>query len=475
MVPLQRHDPCGGDDMRTYRPKDTVDGVVHQSRRWWLDFHDHQGVRRRLAGTTDRRATEAIGRTIQRLVWCKAAGEPPEPSLISHVGTMPLKLQDSLCCVGLVGEARGGALRPLLQHLEGTSEAPGFRESLVARGATAAYVDQAVSRTRRVIQGCGFCRWNDISAGKVMVFLHGLRQACPGRRGTAKRGISAQSFNGYLAAMKAFCKWMVDEEGGRHSPLAHLVGLNVRADRRHDRRAMSAEEIGRLLAATRDGPPRCGTSGPQRAMLYRLAVETGLRAGEIASLTPESFDLSAETPTVTVQAAYSKRRRLDVLPLRLDTARELRDFLKTATPGEVVFKVPAGRFARIFRADLAAARQKWIEQSLSLLERQDRERSSLLCYRDSSGRVADFHALRHSCASLLAAAGVHPKVVQVHMRLSTVEMTLGRYTHVLAGQQAAALAALPSFSMTPACGTISPPHLRALRMHGCVCVYRCQQ
>jgi integrase len=187
-------------------------------------------------------------------------------------------------------------------------------------------------------------------------------------------------------------------------------------------------------------------------MLYRLAVESGLRAGELASLTPQSFDLSAACPTVTVQAAYSKRRRQDVLPLRLDTAQQLRDFLKTVAPNEVAFKMPAGRFARIFRADLAAARQKWLEESTPL-ERQDRERSGFLCYRDSSGRVADFHALRHSCASLLAAAGVHPKVAQVHMRLSTVELTLGRYTHVLAGQQAAALAALPSFSMTAGGGS----------------------
>ena len=67
--------------MRTYRPKYTVDGVVHTSQRWWIDLHDHRGIRRRLAGLADRRATEAIGRNIERLVRYVAAGDPPDPAL----------------------------------------------------------------------------------------------------------------------------------------------------------------------------------------------------------------------------------------------------------------------------------------------------------------------------------------------------------------------------------------------------------
>jgi len=43
-----------------------------------------------------------------------------------------------------------------------------------------------------------------------------------------------------------------------------------------------------------------------RAMLYRLAVETGLRAGELRSLTRSSFQLEGKEPTVTIAAAYAK-------------------------------------------------------------------------------------------------------------------------------------------------------------------------
>jgi len=67
--------------------------------------------------------------------------------------------------------------------------------------------------------------------------------------------------------------------------------------------------------------------GPDRAMAYRVALGTGFRAKELRSLTPASFDLDADPPTVTVTAGYSKRRRQDVQPIRPDLAELLRPWL----------------------------------------------------------------------------------------------------------------------------------------------------
>ncbi len=60
------------------------------------------------------------------------------------------------------------------------------------------------------------------------------------------------------------------------------------------------------------------------------------------------------------------------------------------------------------------------------------------------GRV-DFHALRHTFGSLLAASGVHPKIAQDLMRHSDINLTMSRYTHTLLGQSAKAVEALPDF------------------------------
>lgn len=54
-------------------------------------------------------------------------------------------------------------------------------------------------------------------------------------------------------------------------------------------------------------------------------------------------------------------------------------------------------------------------------------------YVDDAGRYADFHSLRHSTGSLLAASGVHPKVVQSIMLHSDINLTMSRYTHIFRG------------------------------------------
>ena len=74
---------------------------------------------------------------------------------------------------------------------------------------------------------------------------------------------------------------------------------------------MEPDKIRRLLETTRQSPERFGMTGMKRAILYRVAVETDLRANELRSLKVKSFDLDGGT--VIVQAAYSKRRREDTL------------------------------------------------------------------------------------------------------------------------------------------------------------------
>ncbi len=57
-----------------------------------------------------------------------------------------------------------------------------------------------------------------------------------------------------------------------------------------------------------------------------------------------------------------------------------------------------------------------------------------------------FHSLRHSFGSMLAASGCHPKVAQELLRHSDINLSLSRYSHVLTGQTAKAVEALPDLS-----------------------------
>jgi integrase len=89
-----------------------------------------------------------------------------------------------------------------------------------------------------------------------------------------------------------------------------------------------------------------------------------------------------------------------------------------------LFLIPTDRkkAARLFQFDLAAAG---------------------IAYRDESGRVADFHALRHTFITNLANGVVHPKTAQTLARHCTISLTMDRYSHTLREQEAEALAALP--------------------------------
>ena len=60
-----------------------------------------------------------------------------------------------------------------------------------------------------------------------------------------------------------------------------------------------------------------------------------------------------------------------------------------------------------------------------------------------------FHDLRHSCASLLMAQGVHPRVVMEILGHSTITLTMNTYSHVLPSAQRDAAALLDNLFSGP--------------------------
>ncbi len=168
-------------------------------------------------------------------------------------------------------------------------------------------------------------------------------------------------------------------------------------------RALSADELGRIVRAAEAGDERFGLSGPDRAKLYRVAMGTRFRRGELASLTPRSFRLDKNPQVVTVAAGYSKRRREDAQPIRPELAESLRPWLAASPADSPLFGRLTPNTADMLRIDLAAG----------------------IPYADDDGRVGDFHALRHSFVSALAMSGASVKAVQTLSRHSTPTLTFG--------------------------------------------------
>ena len=170
---------------------------------------------------------------------------------------------------------------------------------------------------------------------------------------------------------------MVKERRASESPVSHLGGLNARTDRRVERRALTADECRKLLAAAARGTDvvRHDRAGSGDAL--PRALERGFAGMSFTVSRRGSSSWTATAPTVTVQAAYSKHRRDDTLPLRHETAAALKAYLADRLPDARAFPMPERRVG-------GGDRRGGLEG-----RRGSRQRTR-------AGRVLDFHALRHT-------------------------------------------------------------------------------
>jgi integrase len=396
------------------------DRCVVKSETWWASYQDVDGLPRRVELSTSKSDAK------------KAFGEIEERLRRWREGTLP--------------KSELFKTTPFEEHVAA------YRKELENNNRTAKHVDKTIGYIERTAAGCGFVTLANVDAEKVTAFLAGLRATRrKGRRGT----LSISGSNGYVTALRAFGKWLADHDRTERSPFLSLKKLNAETDPRHQRRALSLEEVSTLLcAAGADGRFR-GLPWFDRRMLYATAVYTGLRVSELASLTPRSFKLDGDPPTVHVGAAYSKHRRNDVLPLHPALVAELRGWLTERHTGTGALALGAvamwpgtwtEKASVMIARDLRAARQAWIGRATAAEEALSRKESDFLRYRDHRGLVADFHCLRHTFITTLARSGLHPTQAKELARHSSITLTIDRYSHVKSEELHAAIEAVPNFT-----------------------------
>ena len=265
--------------------------------------------------------------------------------------------------------------------------------------ATGRHVKLTMSRIRKIITEAEMIRPSDIEPEVVEAVLQEMLNADE---------IGHKTYNHYVQAMQQFCRWMVPKRMSVN-PLAGMEKLNTEVDIRHPRRALTPEEFQKLIDSARSSGVKIQCfSGEERARIYTISYLTGLRRKEIASLTPRSFDLTSDPPTLTVEASCSKHRRKDVLPLHRELVLQLKDWLKDA-PDEPLFPK-------------LEKRRTW------LMVKKDLERVGIP-YRNEEG-IADFHAAgRHTHITELLRNGASLPEAMELARHSDIKMTM-RYTHI---------------------------------------------
>ena len=180
--------------------------------------------------------------------------------------------------------------------------------------------------------------------------------------------------------------------------------------------------------------------GRERVLVLKTLLLTGLRSGELRSITIGQAHLDDVMPYIELAARDEKNRDGSDLPLRPDLTEDIGDWLRSRQtsptlrfdggdalpPDAPLFYVPTG-LRRMLNSDLQAAG---------------------IAKRDNRGRSIDVHALRYTFGTMLSQNGVVPRTAQAAMRHSKIDLTMNCYTDPRLLDVSGALDALPTLSLT---------------------------
>ena len=358
---------------------------------WIASWFDHTGKRReRSARTTDRAAAERI--------------------LAKRVADSALR-RDGVVDASL-DEIAQQSQRTIESHLND------FEARMKAAGRSGKHVRSTLTFIRSVATFAGWETVADINPDDIHRYVGELK---------TKEKRSNQTVKNHLTAIKGFTKWLANHLKLPRDPLVSVSKPNAKADRRRERRMLLPDEWRWLRPITADGPERYGIAGAERALLYATAIQTGLRAKEIHSLTRGRLYLTEDKPYITCKAGSTKNRKDARQYIRPDLAADLGEHVVTKAPRAPVLAMPPEwDVADMLRADLAEARRQWLNAAKGNPdEYEKRIESDFLEAFNHEGECSGFHSLRHSCGAWVAMSGAHPKAVQAVMRHSSITLTMG--------------------------------------------------
>jgi len=225
-----------------------------------------------------------------------------------------------------------------------------------------------------------------------------------------RNGVSAKTLKNYAECLKTFCKWAEKRDYLNCNPLKDLVTFEGTPE--STRRALLPEEIVNLLSVA-----------PQhRSLLYEVALMTGLRAGELRSLSLESIDLKKSV--LILKASWTKNRKASLQPIPRRLAQKLLEYGKNGEAKKLYDK-------HYNRKDVNAYNIP--EHPLLFISSQparelykDLEAASIPKFIPEEGKV-DFHSLRVTYVTNIAYAGASVKELQTLARHSNPNLTMNVY------------------------------------------------
>lgn len=412
---------------------------------WSVRLHLPSGPKKTWKVSDYKPTTKTTAAKLAVLIDARRAGEAPPAHVAKWIDGLPDAWRRRLAEFRLldpIREAGGSAIAEHLDRWEADVQA-----SQRAKGRDDRRARDLRQRVETVVEGAGITRLADLTPERIDAHLAELLE---------KKTRRSRTVWTYRQALGQFSKWAIRKGLLATNPIAASAPISATGER--ERRALSEDEQRRLLAAAHSGPvfaSRSGRiqyelSGPDRDLLYRVVLTTGLRSREVRTLTRADLRLEGDRPLILLRDSRAKNRKPFQFRLPASLAEALRRHVAKKAPAAPVFACPpSDRMADMIRADLAAARAAYLaEAAHDLKEHKRRLEDRVCCDEDETGAVFDFHSLRVCFVVNLARAGVGLAMAQRLARHSDPRLTSNIYSRFGFDDTDDALARLPDF--TPA-------------------------
>jgi integrase len=171
--------------------------------------------------------------------------------------------------------------------------------------------------------------------------------------------------------------------------------------------------------------------GERFEAIYVLALTLGLRRGEILGLPWANIDFENKTLRVS-QAVQRFDGKLQIAEVKTDRSR------RVVAMTESVIKALRWQHVKQARERLASG-SHWQDTGLVFTNPSGGPLEPITLHRDFKrnltaakiNKPTRFHDLRHACASLLLAQGVHLRVIMELLGHSSISLTANTYSHVM--------------------------------------------